>query len=287
MPGHPGRRAWTPFAGTARHARDRPRPARPRVGRDPRWPERRPPTAARVGAGAGGAGCLAHLSRIDVHSAVASPALRTAVSNAARPDRLPPGRAHSPVPHTTRCAGVALASLAAEPDSRGAACGQGPHAATRGIVAAARVPVARTSSGEADFSGPARAGRGRAGTGRLRGTGASGHRPEKALAPSAPSGPAATCSSTAPLGSHTAALAAPYADAETTGQLYLDAEQVAGHLIDCVRHVTQAGFHAIGDLRSGPRRRWTGPRGRRGGAGPTARRPAPRRARRDARRPTR
>jgi predicted amidohydrolase YtcJ len=31
------------------------------------------------------------------------------------------------------------------------------------------------------------------------------------------------------------------------GHGYLDAEQVAGHLVDCARHGMQGGFHAIGD----------------------------------------
>lgn len=50
------------------------------------------------------------------------------------------------------------------------------------------------------------------------------------------------------LGSRTARLTEPYADApELRGNPYLDADRVAEHLIACTRTGIQAGFHAIGD----------------------------------------
>ncbi len=49
------------------------------------------------------------------------------------------------------------------------------------------------------------------------------------------------------LGSHTAALWAPYADADSSGRLNADAEQVAGHVVLCAAAGLQAGFHVIGD----------------------------------------
>ena len=49
------------------------------------------------------------------------------------------------------------------------------------------------------------------------------------------------------IGSRTSALHAPYADAETTGHLYLDAAQVTEHVIACTKAGVQAGFHVIGD----------------------------------------
>lgn len=49
------------------------------------------------------------------------------------------------------------------------------------------------------------------------------------------------------LGSHTAHLTAPYADAEHTGTSYLDAGAVAAHVAACTEAGLQAGFHAIGD----------------------------------------
>ncbi|WP_371614879.1 amidohydrolase [Streptomyces sp. NBC_00454] len=49
------------------------------------------------------------------------------------------------------------------------------------------------------------------------------------------------------LGSHTACLHAPYADAAHTGTGYLDARAVAEHVAACTEAGLQAGFHAIGD----------------------------------------
>jgi predicted amidohydrolase YtcJ len=49
------------------------------------------------------------------------------------------------------------------------------------------------------------------------------------------------------IGSHTAALRKPYADADTRGHLYLDEEQVRDHVVACTRAGVQAGFHCIGD----------------------------------------
>jgi predicted amidohydrolase YtcJ len=49
------------------------------------------------------------------------------------------------------------------------------------------------------------------------------------------------------LGSHTACLQAPYDDDSTTGQGYLDAEDVRRHVAACTLAGMQAGFHAIGD----------------------------------------
>jgi predicted amidohydrolase YtcJ len=49
------------------------------------------------------------------------------------------------------------------------------------------------------------------------------------------------------LGSHTAHLRSPYVDGAGSGFGYLTAQQVADHLVDCVRAGMQGGFHAIGD----------------------------------------
>ncbi|MGH3881291.1 MAG: amidohydrolase family protein, partial [Actinophytocola sp.] len=50
------------------------------------------------------------------------------------------------------------------------------------------------------------------------------------------------------LGSRTAALREPYADAPvTTGVRYLDSERIAEHLVACSEAEVQAGFHVIGD----------------------------------------
>lgn len=49
------------------------------------------------------------------------------------------------------------------------------------------------------------------------------------------------------LGSHTACLHQPYADAGHTGTAHLDAAAVAAHVVACTEAGLQAGFHAIGD----------------------------------------
>ncbi|HEX8628689.1 MAG TPA: amidohydrolase family protein, partial [Catenuloplanes sp.] len=49
------------------------------------------------------------------------------------------------------------------------------------------------------------------------------------------------------LGARTAHLAAPYVDGDGSGFGYLSDAQVRDHVLDCVAHGVQAGFHAIGD----------------------------------------
>lgn len=49
------------------------------------------------------------------------------------------------------------------------------------------------------------------------------------------------------LGSYTACLHQPYADADHTGTAYLDAAAVGAHVVACTEAGLQAGFHAIGD----------------------------------------
>jgi predicted amidohydrolase YtcJ len=49
------------------------------------------------------------------------------------------------------------------------------------------------------------------------------------------------------IGSRTAALQQPYADAETRGARYLDDDEIADHVTACTRAGLQAGFHCIGD----------------------------------------
>ena len=49
------------------------------------------------------------------------------------------------------------------------------------------------------------------------------------------------------IGSRTAAMHAAYADADTTGHLYLTADQVRDHVVACTKADIQAGFHCIGD----------------------------------------
>jgi len=49
------------------------------------------------------------------------------------------------------------------------------------------------------------------------------------------------------IGSRTAAMHGRYVDEDTRGHLYLSAEEVAQHVVECTRADLQAGFHCIGD----------------------------------------
>jgi predicted amidohydrolase YtcJ len=49
------------------------------------------------------------------------------------------------------------------------------------------------------------------------------------------------------IGSRTASLREPYADAKTCGARYLSEQQITDHVIACTRAGLQAGFHCIGD----------------------------------------
>ena len=49
------------------------------------------------------------------------------------------------------------------------------------------------------------------------------------------------------IGSRTASLRDPYADAETCGARYLSEQQISDHVIACTKAGLQAGFHCIGD----------------------------------------
>jgi predicted amidohydrolase YtcJ len=49
------------------------------------------------------------------------------------------------------------------------------------------------------------------------------------------------------LGARTAHLRSPYLDEDTVGAGYLSAAEISAHLVECVGHDVQGGFHAIGD----------------------------------------
>lgn len=53
------------------------------------------------------------------------------------------------------------------------------------------------------------------------------------------------------IGSETAHLCEPYVGSESVGATYVSREQIAAHLMDCLRVGVQAGFHVIGDAAMG------------------------------------
>ncbi|MPZ79392.1 MAG: amidohydrolase family protein [Actinophytocola sp.] len=199
------------------------------------WPGNRPPTRTELDAAAGST--PVYLSRIDVHSALASTALLARVPEA----RTAAGwSADGPLTrdahhHVRNAFGDSVA-----PDQRRAAQLEFlHHAASRGI-ACVHECGGPDISGARDFRDLL------ALEGKLPRVvgywGAAGD------APAGARGKAGDFFVDGAFGSRTAALAAPYADApHTSGSRYLDAGRIAAHLVACTEQGMQAGFHVIGD----------------------------------------
>ena len=205
-----------------------------------RWPEQRPPTRAELDRAAYGGSV--YVARVDVHSAIASSALLAAVPNAAqltgyRPDGWVTRDAHDAV----REAAYAALTARQRADAQRAAL---RHAAERGIACVHEMGGPAISSPDdllaalalsRDEPVPEVTGY----WGELFGI-------DTAIELGAiGAGGDLFCDGS--LGSHTAALSAPYADADTAGSLRFDTADLAEHIRRCARRGLQAGFHAIGD----------------------------------------
>ncbi|MER7049595.1 amidohydrolase [Streptomyces jumonjinensis] len=209
-----------------------------------RWPERRHPSRAELDE-ASGARPL-YLTRIDVHSAVVTTALLDLVPGVAeltgyRPDAPLTGAAHHAV---RRAAHAAITPAQREAAQRAAL----EHAASLGIGTVHEC-AGPDISDEDDFTALlalARSGS----TPRVVGywaeavTDAKDARRVRELGAAGAAGDLFVDGS---LGSHTACLHAPYADAAHTGTAHLDAAAIAAHVTVCTEAGLQAGFHAIGD----------------------------------------
>lgn len=205
-----------------------------------RWPERRPPT--RVELDRASYGGVVYLPRIDMHSAVVSSALLAAVPEVAslpgfRPDGLVALQAHHACRRAAQEAVTPRQRRAAQSATlaRAAAAGigsvhemAGPDVSSAADLAAlldlaATEPAPEVIGYWADLGDVATGTRlglpGGAGDLFLDGT----------------------------IGSRTAALRSPYADAHTSGALRYDADAVAGHVVACIEAGQQPGFHVIGD----------------------------------------
>ncbi|MFE7652773.1 amidohydrolase [Streptomyces bottropensis] len=200
-----------------------------------RWPGGRPPTRAELDEATGGRPL--YLSRIDVHSAVVSSALLDLVPGAGSFEDGPLTRdAH----HAVRATALGALTPAQRTEAQRAALA---HAGSLGIGSVHECAGPEISS-EDDFTGLLRLAAEEPGP-RVVGYWAE-RDVDKARALGAV-GAAGDLFVDGALGSHTACLQEPYADAAHTGTAYLDAAAVAAHVVACTETGLQAGFHAIGD----------------------------------------
>ena len=209
-----------------------------------RWPEARPPTRAEIDRASWGS--VVYLSRIDVHSAAVSSALVAGVAGiAGLPGFDPIGPLSREAHHAVREA--ALASIGAG-QREAAQTTARDHAASLGIVALHEM-AGPTISSEQDLLDLLAASADRPGplvTGYW-GELASSGGVERARELGA-RGAAGDLFIDGAIGSRTACLSSPYADApDTIGARYLDADAVADHVVAASAVGLQAGFHVIGD----------------------------------------
>jgi predicted amidohydrolase YtcJ len=199
-----------------------------------RWPEGRPPTRAELDEAAGGA--RVYLSRIDVHSALASSALVDAAPGARGADGWSEDGPLSRAAHH-HIRAVAKDAIPVE-QRREAQRAFLKHAASKGVAAVHECAGPDISSVDdlADLL---------AMTG---GPQVIGYWGDTEPVDLPVNGLAGDLFVDGALGSRTAALRQPYDDApDTSGALYRDAEAIAAHLVRCTEAKLQAGFHVIGD----------------------------------------
>jgi hypothetical protein len=207
------------------------------------WPQRRPPTAAEIDRAAGsdtsGPGPLVYLARADVHSAVVSSALADRAGAAGLPGWAGDGLCRLDAHHAVRAAALACVgpSQRREAQRRTRA-----RAARLGIAALHEMAGPRVSS-EDDLAGLlalARAEPGPEVWGYWSG--------DTATAARHGVGFGGDLFVDGSIGSHTAALCAPYADLPgETGVLHLHADGVRESVLRAVAAGLQVGFHVIGD----------------------------------------
>ncbi|MGH3736853.1 MAG: amidohydrolase [Micromonosporaceae bacterium] len=211
---------------------------------DSGWPDQRPPTADELDRAAGGR--QAYLSRIDVHSAVCSHPLLAGVPGLAEREGYgADGFVRVAAHHAVRDAAYRSISTAQRADAQRAALAR---VAAAGIAAIHECGGKGTSS-ETDFTGLLALPR----TEPL--PEVYGYWGELGAAAKARElgavGAGGDLYADGALGSQTACLGTPYAGTDNLGHAYLDAQQVTEHVVDCVSHGMQSGFHAIGDAALG------------------------------------
>lgn len=201
-----------------------------------RWPGHRPPTNAELDRAAGGR--QVYLSRVDVHSAVASSPLLAGIEH----DN---GVVRQDAHHTVR--GVAYASIT--PAQREAAQRATLTTAASLGIAALHECSGPEIAGEEDFRALLALAEGEA-LPEVVGYWAELDAVDKARQLGA-HGAAGDLFADGSIGSRTAALSSPYADDDPhfsySGEPYLTVEQVEAHVVACTQAGLQAGFHCIGD----------------------------------------
>ncbi|MFD5135172.1 amidohydrolase [Streptomyces sp. NPDC058378] len=209
-----------------------------------RWPEQRPPSRAELDEAAGGRAL--YLPRVDVHSAVVTTALLDMVPGVTglagyHPDAPLTGDAH----HAVRAAAHGAVTPSQRARAQRAALA---HAASLGIGTVHECAGPEISD-EEDFTGLLKLASEERGP-RVFGYWAEaveGDRSARRIRELGAIGAAGDLFVDGSLGSHTALLHEPYADAPHTGTARLDAADIAAHVTACTEAGLQAGFHAIGD----------------------------------------
>ncbi|MYW11691.1 amidohydrolase family protein [Streptomyces sp. SID2563] len=209
-----------------------------------RWPEQRPPSRAELDEAA--AGRPVYLPRVDVHSAVVSTALLDLVPGVtAMPGYDPEGPLTAAAHHAVRAAAHDAVTPAQRAEAQRAAL---RHAASLGIGSLHECGGPDISD-EDDFTGLLKVAAEQPGP-RVFGYWAQEVADEKdarRIRELGAVGAAGDLFVDGSLGSHTACLHEPYADAPHTGTAHLDAARIAAHVAACTEAGLQAGFHAIGD----------------------------------------
>jgi predicted amidohydrolase YtcJ len=224
------------------HARSRPGRAVLGHGWDERsWPEARPPTRAEVDRAGGGA--VVYLSRIDVHSAVVSTALLDAAPEIARAAGFDDGVVRRDAHHLARRATRDRLTPQRREELQRTTL---RHAAAGGIGALHEIGAPHIAGTEDVATLLTVADEG-VGPDVVAYWGAVGDGVQTAVRLGC-AGAAGDLNLDGSLGSRTARLSQPYADAaDHAGFLYLDLEEATEHVVACTLAGIQAGFHCIGD----------------------------------------
>ena len=205
-----------------------------------RWPEQRPFTGEEVDRAVGGK--TAYLARIDVHSAVLSSAFTDQAPHVRAADGWQrDGRVERTAHHLARQLVNELVSPGQRRDAIGTAL---QAAAGAGIGAIHEIGAPHLSRTE-DFAAIAELGAERPGPSVVRYWGELGA--VDTARELGCRGAAGDLCVDGAFGSRTAALTSPYADADTSGYLYLDVAEIRDHVVACTNAGLQAGFHCIGD----------------------------------------